>query len=175
MMALISGLPSARSPVRAVTVTTDVRSVPELVMNAFAPLIVHWPGGLKAKKGSFIRTPGHLIDIMTTCVDLAGVKYPEKRRARTLIPMEGTSLLPLFENRPDDYRPHEAIYWEHTENRAVRKGKWKLVSVQKGEWELYDMQADRAETNNLTGKHPEIVGKLARMYKHWAARAMVNR
>jgi len=139
------------------------------------PLIVHWPGGLKAKKGSFIRTPGHLIDIMTTCVDLAGVKYPEKRRARTLIPMEGTSLLPLFENRPDDYRPHEAIYWEHTENRAVRKGKWKLVSVQKGEWELYDMQADRAETNNLTGKHPEIVGKLARMYKHWAARAMVNR
>jgi hypothetical protein len=28
-------------PVRAVTVTSEVISVPELVMNAFAPLIVH--------------------------------------------------------------------------------------------------------------------------------------
>jgi len=139
------------------------------------PLIVHWPGGLKAKKGSLIRTPGHLVDIMTTCVDLAGAKYPEKNGAHKLIPMEGVSLLPLLENRPDDYRPHEAIYWEHTENRAIRKGKWKLVSIQKGEWELYDMNADRAETNDLADKHPKIVEKLAGMYTLWAARAMVNR
>ena len=41
MIAEISGRPSAPSPVRAVTVTTEVMSVPELVMKALAPLTVH--------------------------------------------------------------------------------------------------------------------------------------
>ena len=42
MIAEISRWPSApRSPVSAVIVTTEVMSVPELVMNAFEPLITH--------------------------------------------------------------------------------------------------------------------------------------
>ncbi len=43
MMALISGRPSSRVPVRAVTVTTLVMSEPELVMNCLAPLTTHSP------------------------------------------------------------------------------------------------------------------------------------
>ena len=41
MIAEISGVPSSVVPVRAVTVTTEVMSVPELVMNAFAPSTTH--------------------------------------------------------------------------------------------------------------------------------------
>ena len=41
MIALIWAAPLASTPVRAVTVTTDVMSVPELVMNALAPLTTH--------------------------------------------------------------------------------------------------------------------------------------
>ena len=37
--------------------------------------------------------------------------------------MEGRSLVPVFENRA-----HQTIYWEHEGNRAVRMGKWKLIS-----------------------------------------------
>ncbi len=37
------------------------------------PLIVHWPAGIPAtQKNKLIQTPGHLIDIMATCVDVAG-------------------------------------------------------------------------------------------------------
>ena len=44
MIAEIWAVPSSLVPVRAVTVTTDVMSVPELVMNALAPLMTHsWP------------------------------------------------------------------------------------------------------------------------------------
>ncbi len=43
MMALISGRPLSSVPVRAVTVTTEVMSVPEFVMNAFAPSTTHSP------------------------------------------------------------------------------------------------------------------------------------
>ena len=41
MIAEISGRPSSPVPVRAVTVTTEVMSVPELVMNAFEPSTTH--------------------------------------------------------------------------------------------------------------------------------------
>ena len=43
MIVEISGRPSARSPVRAVTVTSEVMSEPELVMNCFEPLTTHSP------------------------------------------------------------------------------------------------------------------------------------
>lgn len=138
------------------------------------PLIVHWPRGLKVEKGSFVRTPGHLVDIMTTCVDLANAKYPKTRGEHTLIPMEGTSLLPLLQDRPGDYQSHESLFWEHTDNKAVRHEKWKLVSIEKGKWELYDMDKDRSETNNVASEHPEIVSELSGMYKDWANRAMVS-
>ena len=53
MIALISGLPSSRVPVRQVAVTTEVMGVPELVMNALAPLTVHSPSSSVA----LVRVP----------------------------------------------------------------------------------------------------------------------
>jgi arylsulfatase A-like enzyme len=37
------------------------------------PLVVHWPGRIKAR-GELRHQAGHVIDIMATCVDIAGVK-----------------------------------------------------------------------------------------------------
>jgi len=48
MIALISGVPLSRVPVRAVTVTTDVIDDPELVMKALEPLTTHWPSTTSA-------------------------------------------------------------------------------------------------------------------------------
>ena len=37
------------------------------------PLIAHWPAGIAAdRNGGLVKDPGHLIDIMATCLDLAG-------------------------------------------------------------------------------------------------------
>ena len=48
MIAEISLWPSASVPVTAVTVTSCVRSVPELVMNAFEPLMTQCPSSSRA-------------------------------------------------------------------------------------------------------------------------------
>ena len=48
----------------------------------------------------------------------------------------------------------DALYWEHEGNRAVRDGKWKLVSRHPDRWELYDMEADRSELNDLAAREP---------------------
>jgi len=134
------------------------------------PLIAHWPSRIKAR-GKLRHQPGHLIDIMTTCVDIAGARYPSEYKGNKIIPMEGRSLVPAFDNKPIE---REAIYWEHEGNRAVRKGKWKLVSRHPGEWELYDLEADRTELNNLAQKYPDKVAQLKAMYESWAARCGVQ-
>ncbi|MHC4171929.1 MAG: sulfatase-like hydrolase/transferase [Planctomycetota bacterium] len=134
------------------------------------PLIAHWPSHMEAR-GELCHQPGHLIDIMATCIDVAGAKYPSRYKGHKITLMEGESLLPAFDNRPIE---RQALYWEHEGNRAIRKGKWKLVSKYPGRWELYDIEADRTELNNLADKHPELVRELAAMYNAWAKRSFVR-
>ena len=142
-----------------------------------SPLIFHWPKGLKTAKGSFCDTMGHVIDIMPTCLDLAGAKYPEEFNGTEIYPLPGKSLVPTLTGNDVE---REALYFEHEANRAIRMGKWKLVSraarrsPYKGQWELYDLEADRTETNNLTEQHPEIVEQMDRMWEKWADENNVN-
>ncbi|MBN1343069.1 MAG: arylsulfatase [Phycisphaerae bacterium] len=134
------------------------------------PLVVHWPGGIRAR-GELRRQPGHLIDIMATCVDVAGATYPTELKGQAIRPMEGKSLAPALAGKPID---REAIYWEHEGNRAIRVGKWKLVAQgPRGKWELYDMEADRTETNDLAADHPERVKAMSSKWEGWAERANV--
>jgi arylsulfatase len=135
------------------------------------PLIAYWPAVIK-NVGSLTHQPGHIIDVMATCLDVAGIEYPKTYKGRELNRLEGKSLLPIFEGKKR--RGHQALYWEHEGNRAVRQGKWKLVSAHKGPWELYDLEADRTELNNLAEKHPQKVKQLKELYERWAKRSGVR-
>ncbi len=142
------------------------------------PLIAHWPAALGKdgeKKGRFIREPAHLIDLMATCVDVAGATYPAELGGNKILPMEGVSLRPLLapsRSLPASLSPR-LLAWEHEGNRAIRDGKWKLVSVGDAAWELYDMDADRVEMNNLAASQPERVNVMAAKWETWAKRTSV--
>jgi arylsulfatase len=134
------------------------------------PLIAHWPAGIPAR-GALRTTPGHLIDIMATCVDVAQAPLPAAHQGQPTVPLEGRSLVPAFLGKPIE---REALYWEHEGNRAIRAGNWKLVAKgPAGRWELYDLPADRAEAHDLSAQHPELVRKLADAWTAWATRAKV--
>lgn len=136
------------------------------------PLIVHWPNGIpKERDGQWERQPGHLIDIMATCVDVSGATYPAEVNGNKIKPMQGVSLVPALAGR--DLNRKEPLFWEHESNRAVRDGKWKLVADADEPWELYDMAKDRTEMHNLAAKHPEKVKELAAEWDAWAARSDV--
>ncbi|MGH7201980.1 MAG: arylsulfatase, partial [Planctomycetaceae bacterium] len=51
------------------------------------PLVAHWPRGIAAP-GAITHQPGHVIDIMATCVDLAGASYPAEREGLKIQPLE---------------------------------------------------------------------------------------
>ena len=135
-----------------------------------SPLIIHWPQAVKYKN-SFTDQPGHLIDIMATCVDVAGAKYPAEYKGEKIAPLEGQSLYPVFEGKKR--QGHQAIYWEHEGNQAIRMANWKLVKRHGTEWELYDIDNDRTELNNLAGKEPARVAKMSANWEAWATRANV--
>lgn len=138
------------------------------------PLIVHWPAGISAKN-EFRNDPGHLIDIMATCLDIAQADYPKTYNDNTITPIEGISLKPSFENKSLEER---AIFWEHEGHKAVRFGNFKLVSKWSKNaeyaWELYDMSSDRSETNDLSKEMPTKVKELENKWISWAIRAGVR-
>jgi len=140
------------------------------------PLIVHWPDGV-TNPGTLVHTPAQINDIMATMVEIGKGIYPQKWNGRDIHPMEGKSLDPLFRGESMEER---TFFWEHEGNRAVRIGKWKLVSEAIFEypfiqsWELYNLDADRTETVNLTEEYPEIVKELSGLWEEWAATHQVH-
>jgi arylsulfatase A-like enzyme len=82
-------------------------------------------------------------------------------------------LLPAFDGK--DLKRKAPIFWEHIGGRAVRDGKWKLVSLRGApdDWELYDIEADRTEMNNVAAKHPQIVERMAAAWHVWSKRCNV--
>ncbi len=135
-----------------------------------SPFIAYWPAVIK-RKNAISHQPAHLVDLMATCLDVAGVAYPKTFKGKDLTPLEGVSLLPIFEGK--QRKGHKAIYWEHEGNRAVREGKWKLVSRFPEQWELYDLEADRTELNDLASAQPVRVRRMAALYETWATRVGV--
>ncbi|MBM4091852.1 MAG: arylsulfatase, partial [Planctomycetes bacterium] len=137
------------------------------------PLIAHWPDGIAPSRHNALESqPAHLIDLMATCVDLAGTAYPREYAGNSIQPMEGVSLAPAFNGKPLN-RP-QPIFWEHEGNRAMRDGQWKLVAKGPGgTWELYDIEADRTEMHDLASRHPERLRTMVKQWETWAERAGV--
>lgn len=135
-----------------------------------SPLIAHWPDQIEHRP-EWIRRPSHLIDIMATCVDVGGASYPQKKKGHTIYPMEGSSLMPAI--RGNQSRRDGPLFWEHTGNKAIRNGKWKLVQRHKRDWELFDLEQDRTETNDLADEFQEKVDHLKGKYEYWADRVGV--
>lgn len=140
------------------------------------PCIVHWPTGI-GTPDRWIRDPAHVIDILPTILEAAGLSYPAAYDDRTVLPAEGTSLLTAIRG---ERLPERSIGFEHQGARAFRKGQWKLVwskrmpSETQTRWELYDLAQDRCETSDLAGQHPGLVLALAAEWDRWAERVHVK-
>ena len=134
-----------------------------------APFVVHWPAG-NLRAGSIVRTPFQLTDVMPTVLDATGARYPARHEGNDIVPLEGRSVLPAL--RGADVA-EGTLYWEHTGNAAIRRGRWKLVRDHPGPWELYHLSRDRSELADVAAGHPDVVADLEREWQAWADRVGV--
>ena len=120
------------------------------------PLIVHWPKQI-SEAGVIRETPGHVIDMVPSILDLAGATPAKKK-----VPFPGQSLRPTFKGDRGESR---TLWFSHRNNEALRNGDWKLVKPNDGPWELYNLKEDRAETNDLVAQYPEKVKALKKQWE----------
>ncbi|MEM8732735.1 MAG: sulfatase-like hydrolase/transferase, partial [Planctomycetota bacterium] len=133
---------------------------------ASTPLIAHWPNGIK-ESGTLRKRIGHVVDIPPTIVELAGGTWPTEFNGKPVPAPAGASLASSFNQ--DEDSSERVIWWLHEENRAVRKGDFKLVAGKGESWQLYDMSQDRAESNDLRLKMPRKARELQNTWEAMTA------
>lgn len=131
-----------------------------------SPLIVSWPKKLSEYAGSVRRGMCHIIDILPTCLDAAGVEFPSSFRGGNPVVPDGGSLMDAVKGADVLARP---LFWEHQGSRAVYQDNWKLIAdgVNKP-WELYNLADDPTEQRELTKEFPERVDRMKALWKNWA-------
>ena len=129
------------------------------------PFFVVWPGRLPA--GKVYEQPVITLDILPTALAVASAASRSSTEN-----LDGVNLLPFLTGE-NTAAPHEALFWRFSPQRAVRKGKWKLVdwrdfdAKKQSGWQLYDLEADIGETHDVSAQHPELVAELSKTWSGW--------
>lgn len=131
---------------------------------ACTPCIMHWPDGME-QRGEITGQRGHIVDLLATCLELAGAEYPKEIDGVEIAPHESLSLLPVMTGgeQPDDH----PYYFAHAGTRAIIRGEWKAVSERGHRWYLYNLATNRTETEDHARTHPEVLQRLTAL---WQAR-----
>ena len=138
--------------------------------------IVHWPKGIKAK-GKIRSQFHHVIDVVPTILEAAGLPEPVMVNGVRQMPLHGASMAYSFDD-PNAADRHETQYFEMFVNRGIYHKGWtavtrhstpwvtnaKLPAYDNDVWELYDTATDWSQANDLSKKHPEILHELQRLW-----------
>lgn len=140
------------------------------------PMVVSWPARIK-DAGDIRHQFTHLIDIVPTILDVAGIPAPNVVDGIEQKPMDGVSLASTF----DDANAHpvrERQYFEILSNRAIYDRGWIAAAQhtlpwrqdlapghwENDKWELYNIDEDFSEANDLAAKYPEKLAKLKKLF-----------
>ncbi|MFC5138899.1 arylsulfatase [Actinomycetospora rhizophila] len=140
-------------------------------------LVVHWPRGI-ADGGGLRHQFHHVIDVLPTILDCAGIAAPTSVDGVAQQPIEGTSMRYTFADpqAPDRRRTQ---YFEMCGNRGIyhegwtavtRHGTpWEMVPTRRGAfredvWELYDTTVDPSQARDVAAEHPEMLERLRDLF-----------
>jgi arylsulfatase len=106
------------------------------------------------------------MDLLPTCLEMAGVDYPETFRGTNPGHLDGKSLIPMIMGEVSD--THDTLFWEHSGGKALRLGNWKMAALKGEPWGLFDLSKDRTEVEDLVEDYPERVMEMANLWEEWA-------
>jgi arylsulfatase A-like enzyme len=144
-------------------------------------LAISWPGRIKDVGG--IRTQfHHVIDIVPTILEAAGIPAPDTVNGIKQRPIEGVSMVYTFDqanaNAPSR---RETQYFELGGNRGIYHDGWmanttppmpvwdlatgKLPDLETGyKWELYNISEDYSQFNDLAAQQPEKLKEMQALF-----------
>ncbi len=142
-------------------------------------LAVHWPDGIKAK-GELRSQWHHVIDVVPTILEAAGLPEPRVVDGIPQRPIEGVSMVYSFDDA-DAADRHTIQYFEMFGNRALYHDGWMARTIhstpwggpknklEDDTWELYNVAEDFSLATDVARDHPE---KLAELQSRFLAEAV---
>ncbi len=136
-----------------------------------APMLVKLPGKM-ANAGKMNHSFFHIRDIMPTLLDVANVKLEKEINGRKVIPMQGSSVLELFNGETmTPYAGASQVGYELFGLKAYFQKDWKVLwmpePMGKGDWELFNIQEDPAELKDLSTKNPQKLRELVDLWEQY--------
>jgi arylsulfatase len=152
-------------------------------------MAISWPGHILDVGG--IRTQfHHVIDIVPTILEAAGIPAPDMVDGIKQKPIEGVSMAYTFDktnaNAPSK---RDTQYFEMAANRAIYHDGWiaattppaapwllatgTLPDVNNYNWELYNIADDYSESNDLAAKMPDKLKEMRALFLTEAAKYQV--
>lgn len=140
-------------------------------------MVISYPKRIK-DKGTLRTQFTHVIDVVPTILDVAGLKAPAEIEGVKQKPIEGVSLVYSFDDAKAPTR-HPTQYFEMMANRAIYHEGWmacttpaRMPWVNFGQspkpddfqWELYHIDEDFSQANDLAAKHPEKLNELQQVF-----------
>jgi len=150
-------------------------------------MVISWPGHIN-EPGGIRHQFHHVIDIVPTILEAAGIQVPDTVDGIKQKPIEGVSMVYTFDkanaNAPSK---RQTQYFEMFANRGIYHDGWyacttppappwllgtaKLPDVLDYKWELYNIADDFSQNNDLAAKYPD---KLKEMQALFVAEANKN-
>ena len=149
-------------------------------------LVVHWPAGIDAR-GEVRHQWHHVVDVLPTLLEAAGVPVPEIVNGVEQQPLDGVSFRYSFNDAGAPER-HVTQYFEMFGNRGIYHEGWTAVakhktpwetartntpSLSEDRWELYDTRSDWTQARDLAAEHPELLAELQELFLAEARRNQV--
>ena len=144
-------------------------------------MVVSWPARIK-DKGALREQFVHVIDVMPTILEAAGIRAPEFVDGIKQAPIEGTSFLYTFDakNAKAPSR-HLKQYFEMMGQWALYDDGWLLsTKVNRAPWQafgaanpdplnnqvfqLYDLNKDFSQADDIAAKYPKKVAEMRKMF-----------
>ncbi len=140
-------------------------------------LVISWPARIKDKGG--VRSQfHHVIDIMPTLLEAAGVPVPVRINGMDQQPVEGVSMAYTFDDAKAPSK-RKTQYFEMLGNRAIYHDGWVAATtppsppwssegggaaVEDYQWELYDIRDDFSQAVNLASREPAKLKELQNLF-----------
>jgi arylsulfatase A-like enzyme len=142
-------------------------------------MAISWPKAIK-DKGGIRHQFHHVIDIVPTILEAAGIREPEYVDGIKQSPIEGVSMQYTFDKKNEKATStHKTQYFEMMADRAiyhegwiagtkVMRAPWENFPPKLGvldyPWELYDLRNDWTQSEDVAKKHPEKLKELEDLF-----------
>jgi len=136
-----------------------------------SPLIVSGPGVQGAgeiNKEAVL----HVMDIVPTLLELAGIEHPSTYKGRAIAPVQGKSWVGMLDGTAESPRSSDDwLGWELFNNRAIRQGDWKISWLYRPmgtyDWQLFNLAEDPGEQYDLADQYPEKKRELVALWDEY--------